>query len=130
MQKKVDHDHSKAGQKPLPPEELKSRFVAAQAVAADAGRLAQRFLDDPKTLNVALKGPQDFVTAADVAVERMIVQKLSTLFPDDTFLAEEAYAKTDSENKRALWIIDPIDGTANFAAGRPDWCISIGFMTS
>jgi myo-inositol-1(or 4)-monophosphatase len=113
---------------PFTPEELQARFLAAQEIAAEAGRLAQKFLDDPKTLNVTLKGPQDFLTAADVAVERLIVQKLSERFPSDTVLAEEGHATSPSENARALWIIDPIDGTANFAAGRPDWCISVGFL--
>jgi myo-inositol-1(or 4)-monophosphatase len=53
---------------------------------------------------------------------------LTRRFPDDSFLAEETYAETSSETLRALWVIDPIDGTGNFAGGRSDWCVSIGFM--
>jgi myo-inositol-1(or 4)-monophosphatase len=111
----------------LTTEELRARFLAAQEVAAEAGRLAMQFLNDPKALDVRLKGPQDFLTAADLAVEQLIVQKLSSLFPGDQFLAEESNAPTSFGPERALWVIDPIDGTANFAVGRPDWCISIGF---
>jgi myo-inositol-1(or 4)-monophosphatase len=113
---------------PLAPDALQSRFVAAQAVAAEAGRLACRFLAEPQTLGVSLKGPQDVVTAADVAVERYIVQKLTSAFPGDSFLAEENYAETPFESANALWVIDPIDGTNNYAGGRSDWCVSIGFM--
>jgi myo-inositol-1(or 4)-monophosphatase len=119
------HNGSEA---PLTPDELKPRFLAAQAIAVEAGKLAQRFASDPQGLEISLKGTQDFVTAADLAVEHLIVQRLTDIFPDDSFLSEETYTEACSETARALWVIDPIDGTANFAAGRPDWCISIGFM--
>lgn len=108
--------------------ELKSRFAAAQVVAAEAGRLARGFLAASRRLEIVSKGPQDVVTEADLAVERHIVQKLKGLFPGDSFLAEETYTELGSKTARALWAIDPIDGTGNFAAGRPDWCVSIGFM--
>jgi myo-inositol-1(or 4)-monophosphatase len=115
---------------PLTDEELTARLLAAQAVGAEAGKLARRFLENPETLNVVLKGPQDFLTAADLAVERLIIDRLSTLFPDDTFLAEESSATRASAGVGRLWVVDPIDGTANFASGRPDWCISIGFVSA
>ncbi len=118
----------RAGQTPLTSKELTSRFDAARSVADEAGRLAWSFLAEPKRLQIAAKGPQDIVTAADLAVERLIVQSLTRLFPDDAFLAEETYTETSAETLRALWVIDPIDGTGNFAAGRSDWCVSIGFM--
>ncbi|MBI1775759.1 MAG: inositol monophosphatase [Proteobacteria bacterium] len=110
-------------------EELRSRFLAAQAVAAEAGRLAQGFLAEPQRLEIVLKGPQDLVTAADLAIERLIADRLARLFPDDAFLAEESYVEAHSKDATALWVIDPIDGTGNFAGGRPDWCVSIGFMS-
>ena len=117
-----------AGQTPLTARELKARFDAALSVAAEAGQLARSFLAEPRRLQIASKGPQDIVTAADLAVERLIVQNLTRLFPGDAFLAEETYTQTSSETLRALWVIDPIDGTGNFAGGRSDWCVSIGFM--
>ncbi len=118
----------RAGQTPLTSKELRSRFDAARSVAAEAGRLALSFLAEPQRLQIASKGPQDIVTAADLAVERLIVQNLTRMFPDDSFLAEETHAETSSETLRALWVIDPIDGTGNFAGGRSDWCVSIGFL--
>jgi myo-inositol-1(or 4)-monophosphatase len=117
-----------ADRTPLTAEELNARFVAARTIAADAGRLAMHFAADLQHLEVTMKGPQDFLTAADLAVERRIVQQLKEAFPDDWLLAEESYSETRTETARALWVIDPIDGTGNFAAGRPDWCVSIGFM--
>jgi myo-inositol-1(or 4)-monophosphatase len=118
----------RAGQTPLTSKELTSRFDAARSVAAEAGRLARSFLAKPQRLQIASKGPQDVITAADLAVECLIVQNLTRMFPDDSFLAEETYTETSSETLRGLWVIDPIDGTGNFAGGRSDWCVSIGFM--
>mgnify|MGYP001311035535 CR=1 FL=1 len=51
-------------------------------------------------------------------------REIAAAFPGDGFLGEEG-GGTDAEN---LWIVDPIDGTANFARGEPHWCISIGFV--
>jgi len=106
------------------PSELATRQRAAEAVARDAGQLARRYLDDPGALNVAFKGPQDVVTAADGAVERMIVAALRAHFPDDAFLGEEGGGTAGDR----CWVIDPIDGTANFARGLPHWCVSIAFV--
>jgi myo-inositol-1(or 4)-monophosphatase len=113
---------------PLTSKELKARFDAARSVARAAGQLARGFLTEPQRLQITSKGPQDIVTAADLAVERLIVQDLTRMFPDDSFLAEETFTEAGSETSRALWVIDPIDGTGNFAGGRSDWCVSIGFM--
>lgn len=114
----------------MTPEALACRFLAAQAVAREAGRLARRLLADPDRLQVELKGPQDLVSAADRAVEQLIVQRLAAAFPGDSFLGEEAHASGAPETATALWVIDPIDGTTNFVQGRPDWCISIGLLHS
>jgi len=108
----------------MTPNELAARHRAAETVARDAGRLARTYLDDARALEVALKGPQDVVTAADGAVERMIVAALRADFPDDAFLGEEGGGVAGDR----CWVIDPIDGTANFARGLPHWCVSIAFV--
>jgi myo-inositol-1(or 4)-monophosphatase len=110
----------------MTPDDLAARFRAAQAVALDAGGLAQSYLSGERTLEVALKGPQDFVTAADGEVERMIVADLRSWFPDDAFIGEEGGGSAAD----ACWVIDPIDGTANFARGLPHWCVSIAFVAA
>ena len=112
------------------PSQISARLRAAEAIARDAGRLAVRYLDDPAALDVRLKGPQDVLTAADGAVERMIVAALRAAFPDDAFLGEEGGLVNDPGADTACWVIDPIDGTANFARGLPHWCVAIALVVA
>ena len=105
--------------------EISKRETALAGIARDAGKLARRYFLDRGRLAVSLKGTQDYLTVADGAVERFIVQRLAREFPRDAVLGEEGGRKGSGE---ALWIIDPIDGTENFAHGIGHFCISIGFM--
>ena len=67
--------------------------------------------------------PFNLVTAADLEAEKVIVHTIKKYFPEHNFLAEEGeYEKTDSEY---TWVIDPLDGTNNFASGIPIFCVSI-----
>jgi myo-inositol-1(or 4)-monophosphatase len=111
------------------PEGLAQRFFAAQEIAREAGRLAVGYIDDLDRLNVELKGPQDFVSAADRAVEHLIIDRLSVRFPGDAFLGEESHGHGDIGGA-ALWVIDPIDGTANFVRGLAEWVVSIGLLVA
>src|SRR5262245_9377896 len=70
-------------ERPMAADALEQRFAAAQAAARAAGRLALEFLADPDRLGMEMKGPQDFVTAADRAVERLIIERLAAAFPGD-----------------------------------------------
>lgn len=79
--------------------------------------------NDPSTC-VKLKGPQDFLTEADIAVEQMLHERISTLFPEDNIYGEEEGGCLEGNT----WVIDPIDGTANFARGIPHFCIIIAFV--
>ena len=104
---------------------LEKRFLAACAVAREAGELARRHFEGRELRNgYKLKGPQDYWTAADGEVEKLIISRLSEAFPDDTFFGEEGGGKFSPE----VWVIDPIDGTVNFARGIPHFCISIAFL--
>jgi myo-inositol-1(or 4)-monophosphatase len=107
---------------------LASRLLAAQAIAREAGQLVTRLGTDVDRLGVRRKGPQDFVTVADGAAERLIAERLLGAFPGDGFLGEETCDGEPTREVGALWIVDPIDGTSNYIAGRPDWCVSIGFL--
>ena len=109
-------------------ESLMGRYLAAQAIALEAGQLAQRFLANPESLHVELKGPQDVVSAADRAVEDLIAQRLAAACPEDALQGEEGHAIAADRTGDALWVVDPIDGTANFVRDLPDWCVSIGMM--
>jgi len=108
---------------------LDAREQALVAVAREAGDLAKRLFSNPP--EVKLKGKQDFVTAADGEVERLIIARLKARFPNDAFLGEEGGASGHVSGKGdAVWVIDPIDGTANFAHRIPHFCVSIAFMSA
>jgi myo-inositol-1(or 4)-monophosphatase len=70
-----------------------------------------------------LKGPADLVTEADGEAEELIVSIIRRAFPDHTFLGEEGHQpRPDAEY---IWVIDPIDGTRNYARGIPFFCTSL-----
>ena len=102
---------------------LTSRFDLARTIVGEAGSLAQSLRQS--SLVVSAKGKQDWVTNADLAVEARLVAAIRRAFPDDAILAEETQGT--AEEGECLWIIDPIDGTTNFAEGLDLWAISVGF---
>ena len=77
-----------------------------------------------KKLNTREKGFHDLVTDADLATEKVILAILHDEFPDDQILAEET-ADKDSLSDSRTWIVDPIDGTTNFAHNFPVYCVSV-----
>src|SRR3712207_3661471 len=101
------------------------RLLGASAIAREAGRLAERHLRSrPKTLQIDFKGDQDYISAVDAEVEALIRTRLQEAFPEDSFYGEEGGGDFGS----AAWVVDPIDGTANFMRGIPMFCISIAFV--
>ena len=89
-----------------------------------ASKTLIRDFGEIEKLQVSLKGPGDFVTASDKKVEKILIEELQKARPDYSILSEEiGLIKNDSEFK---WIIDPIDGTANFLHGIPHFGISLG----
>lgn len=74
--------------------------------------------------SVEEKTKNDFVTQADRDSEERIVAAIRERFPEDAFLGEEGGARSGRDGAR-VWIIDPLDGTSNFVAGFPFWCVSI-----
>jgi myo-inositol-1(or 4)-monophosphatase len=104
--------------------EIVRRHLAAIGIAQELGALAMDYFTNRDKLAVSMKGAQDFLTAADGAVEERFRDRIAQAFPDDGVMGEEA-GGVNAEN---LWIIDPIDGTANFARDVPNWCVSIGFL--
>jgi myo-inositol-1(or 4)-monophosphatase len=78
-----------------------------------------------KTFEVNHKGEKDLVTAADIASETAVIQAITARFPDHAVLAEESGRTDRSGGLR--WIIDPLDGTTNFAHGLGLYAVSIAF---
>ncbi|OGK98234.1 MAG: hypothetical protein A3E31_14165 [Candidatus Rokubacteria bacterium RIFCSPHIGHO2_12_FULL_73_22] len=98
------------------------RRVAIDAAQA-AGRLLRSELQGPR--RIAYKGtPTNLVTEMDARAEELIVGRLAAAFPDDGVLAEERGAAGGRSGRR--WIIDPLDGTTNYAHGVPLFAVSIG----
>ncbi|MDP3940278.1 MAG: inositol monophosphatase family protein [Deltaproteobacteria bacterium] len=104
-----------------------ARFVSeARAAARLAGRIQ---LDSyGASIEVSRKGDINLVTEVDHRCERAVVDHLHAAFPDHRILAEEGYSReSDSEYR---WIVDPLDGTTNYAHGYPRFCVAIALEQS
>jgi myo-inositol-1(or 4)-monophosphatase len=100
---------------------MQSLVKEAIAAAREAGRiLLRRFRTG---VSVKMKGVADIVTATDVEAQGVVVRRLCRAFPDHGILAEEGLDTRAGAEWR--WILDPLDGTKNFARGIPNFCVSI-----
>src|SRR6266567_4686508 len=98
------------------------RRVAVDAARA-AGHLLTRELDGVR--RIAYKGsPTNLVTEMDAQCEALIVDRLRSAFAGDAILAEETGTTAGRSGRR--WIVDPLDGTTNYAHGLPIYAVSIG----
>jgi len=89
-----------------------------------ASKVLIRDFGEVENLQVSLKGPGDFVTVSDKKVEKILIDELQKARPSYSILSEEIGEIKNDESFK--WIIDPIDGTANFLHGIPHFAISIG----
>ena len=89
-----------------------------------ASKVLVRDFGEIEKLQVKKKGPTDFVTNADIKVEKIIIEELKKARPNYSFITEENGIKINKD-KNNTWIIDPIDGTVNFLHGIPHFAISI-----
>jgi fructose-1,6-bisphosphatase/inositol monophosphatase family enzyme len=104
-----------------------SMLDVAIHTAKEAGALVKRGFDSDATLNSNFKQENDtlqVVTDYDGAAEKLILDKLKAAFPDHAFFSEEV--GDDQVTSDFRWIIDPIDGTSNYARQIPFFCVSIG----
>ncbi len=93
-------------------------------IAREAGSLLIQRLGAVKVLN---KGDIDLVTEADIASENLIIERIRSYYPQHGILAEESGEAVLVGGKQSdwKWIIDPLDGTTNYAHGYPCFCVSI-----
>src|SRR5690349_9381425 len=109
----------------MPIDDIETRSAAACAIAREAGVIARRhYQARPRSQLPDFKGHQDFLTATDAEVEEHIRSRLAAVCPEDAFFGEEG----GGVFSEAVWVVDPIDGTANFARGIPHFAISIAFV--
>ncbi len=104
---------------------LQRRFDVAREACAEAAALAVSMQPPPGIGAGTLKGAQDWLTEADGAVERFLSEAMAAAFPEDGFQGEEGGA---ARSGTLLWVVDPIDGTSNFAHGGTRWTVSLGLI--
>ncbi len=104
---------------------LDERFDTACRLAAEAGAIAMRLRPPPGVRIGTLKGRQDWLSEADGAVERFLSDGLLAAFPEDGFQGEEGGI---ARAGRLRWVVDPIDGTANYVRGSPRFCVSVALL--
>src|SRR5271154_1519318 len=97
----------------------KLKDIAIKAARAAGELILQRLGDAGK---IEYKGVFNLVTDVDKAAEKIIIGILRKEFPDDAILAEES-GVTDGTGTKRRWLIDPIDGTTNFAHSYPFFCV-------
>ena len=110
--------------------DLRAELAFAQDVARRAGvLLADRY---ERVGRVRLKSPRDVVTEVDFASERLVIEAIRAEFPDDAILAEESghhrrRGRRGPDGGRR-WVLDPLDGTVNYANGIPFFCVSLALV--
>lgn len=107
------------------PHALDRRLDAAIRLAEEAGKLALALAPPPGAAIASMKGHQDWLTEADGAVEGFLKRELLAAFPADGFQGEETGT---GQAGQLTWVVDPIDGTSNFARGAARWCVSVGLI--
>src|SRR6516225_2730643 len=95
------------------------------AAARKAGRSLKRDYGEVENLQVSMKGPANFVSAADRRAEEILHAELTKARPGYSFLGEEG-GREEGTDKSHCWIVDPLDGTTNFLHSIPQFAISIG----
>ena len=95
----------------------------AVAAAREAGALILRYYAE--RVEVQQKGPDSPVTKADTEANTAIHRAIAAAFPDDGWLSEETADSKDRLAKRRTWVVDPLDGTKEFIAHIPEFCVCI-----
>ena len=102
---------------------MKDAVEVAVKAALAAGKIQR---DRSQNIGrISPKGSRDLVTEVDILCEEEVIRVIKKRFPDHQFLAEESGASEDNSSP-SKWIIDPLDGTINYAHGFPCYCVSIG----
>lgn len=94
-------------------------------LAREAGALVREAAERPRPYE--RKGRNNFVTETDHASEALILDGLARAFPSHALLAEESHPDTPW-GEGELWVVDPVDGTRNFTAGVPLYCVTLAYV--
>lgn len=108
------------------PSPVPSELVAVAAdIAREAGREIRSRVPGPRRIDTKANAV-DLVTDTDHRVDALISERLAEAFPDHARLTEETGATTSGDRAPVCWVVDPLDGTVNFAHGVPHFAVSIG----
>ena len=109
-----------------------SSYQTELAVAVEVAREAGALLLDKhgQVREIRFKGHSDLVTDADRASEELIAERIAGAFPDDGMLGEESGYSEEAATSERLWIVDPLDGTTNYAHGFPIYAVSIALAVN
>jgi myo-inositol-1(or 4)-monophosphatase len=102
-------------------------LAAAVAIAREAGEIVRQGFGKVQRLD--FKGTVNPVTETDTAAEALILARLRAAFPDHAILGEET-GGSPWNVPGPIWLVDPLDGTNNFAHGFPHFCVSLGLMVN
>lgn len=101
---------------------MQAMLNVAVMAARRGGDTLIRNMNKLEKLNVEKKGRNDFVSDADLAAEKAVIDTILKNHPDHAILAEESGQRGESDY---IWIIDPLDGTTNYLHGFPVFCVSV-----
>ncbi|HEX2766469.1 MAG TPA: inositol monophosphatase family protein [Candidatus Limnocylindria bacterium] len=114
---------------------MTSRWADELAFATDLARRAGAILTASyeRVERIDYKSKRDVVTDADYASERLVLDAIRARYPGDAILAEESgehagVVRADGSHNGRTWVIDPLDGTVNYANGIPYYCVAIGLV--
>ena len=114
---------------------MTSRWADELGFATDLARRAGALRTDSyeRLERIDYKSKRDVVTNADYASERLVIDAIRARYPGDAILAEESgehagVLRDDGSHNGRTWVIDPLDGTVNYANGIPYYCVSIGLV--
>ncbi len=106
---------------------LDDLLIECRKIVRSAGNILLKYFES--NLEMHFKGRFDMCTNADLASEAYLIEKITELTPDIGILSEEAYSQHRRNwLNRRQWIIDPLDGTTNFAHKLPHFCISVALV--
>jgi len=106
---------------------IADRYDFATTLIGEAGALSLGYFRDQASLDIASKGLQDMASQADLETEQLIRGRVAESYPDDAFFGEETGGIAPAPGQ-GVWVVDPIDGTANFVNAIPMWCVSMAFV--
>lgn len=109
------------------PGNIAPRLALAERIAVEAGKLGLEYFSRIGSLTVTSKGHQDMVSEADRDLETYLRAEIGKAFPDDAILGEEHGLSAGRSGY--TWVLDPIDGTANFVNAIPAWSVVVACVT-